>query len=124
VVTNRAVDIDELTYVSQPTGKIMIHVIATVELNPGTRDKFLAEFRKLIPDVKSEAGCIEYGPAIDAETDIPIQYKLGPDRVVVVEKWETVAALKAHGVAPHMQAYRARVKEYVKGMELRVLSPA
>ena len=102
----------------------MIHVIATVELNPGTRDKFLAEFRKLMPDVKAEAGCIEYGPTIDAETDIAIQYKLGADRVVVVEKWDTVAALKAHGVAPHMQAYRARVKDYVKGMELRVLSPA
>ncbi len=102
----------------------MIHVIATVELNPGTRDKFLAEFRKVIPDVKAEQGCIEYGPAIDAETDIAIQAKVGSDRVVVIEKWETVAALKAHGVAPHMQAYRARVKEYVRGMELRVLSPA
>ena len=102
----------------------MIHVIATVELAPGTRDKFLAEFRKLIPDVKAEAGCIEYGPTIDAQTEIPIQHKVGPDRVVVIEKWETVAALKAHGVAPHMQAYRARVKDYVKAMELRVLSPA
>lgn len=102
----------------------MIHVIATVELAPGTREKFLAEFRKVIPDVKAEAGCIEYGPAIDAETDIAIQAKIGNDRVVVIEKWETVAALKAHGVAPHMQAYRARVKEYVRGMELRVLSPA
>ena len=102
----------------------MIHVIATVELNPGTRDKFLAEFSKLIPDVRAETGCIEYGPTIDADTDIAIQYKVGPDRVVVIEKWETVAALKAHGVAPHMQAYRAKVKDYVKGMELRVLSPA
>ena len=102
----------------------MIHVIATVELAPGTRDKFLAEFRKLIPDVRAETGCIEYGPAIDAETDIAIQFKLGADRVVVIEKWETVAALKAHGVAPHMQAYRARVKDYVRGMELRVLAPA
>jgi quinol monooxygenase YgiN len=102
----------------------MIHVIATVELAPGTRDKFLAEFRKLIADVRAEAGCIEYGPTIDAETDIAIHFKVGADRVVVIEKWETVAALKAHGVAPHMQAYRARVKDYVRGMELRVLSPA
>jgi quinol monooxygenase YgiN len=102
----------------------MVHVIATVELHPGTRDKFLAEFRKLVPDVKAEVGCIEYGPTVDADTDIAIQYKLGPDRVVVVEKWENVAALKAHGVAPHMQAYRAKVKDFVKGMELRVLSPA
>ena len=102
----------------------MIHVIATVELNPGTRDKFLAEFRKLIPDVKAEVGCIEYGPAIDAETDIPIQFKIGPDKVTIIEKWEDAAALKAHGVAPHMQAYRARVKGFVRGMELRVLTPA
>jgi quinol monooxygenase YgiN len=102
----------------------MIHVIATVALNPGTRDKFLAEFRKLIPHVRAEAGCMEYGPTIDADTDIAIQFKVGADRVVVIEKWETVAALKAHGVAPHMQAYRAKVKDFVRGMELRVLSPA
>jgi quinol monooxygenase YgiN len=101
----------------------MIHVIATVDLAPGTREKFLSEFRKLIPDVRAEAGCIEYGPTVDAETDIPIQFRMGADKVVIIEKWETVAALKAHGVAPHMQAYRAKVKDFVKGMELRVLSP-
>ena len=88
------------------------------------REKFLAEFRKLIPDVKAEVGCIEYGPTIDAETDIPIQFKIGPDKVTIIEKWEDAAALKAHGVAPHMQAYRARVKGFVRGMELRVLAPA
>ena len=102
----------------------MIHVIATIELAPGSRDAFLAEFRKLIPDVKAEAGCIAYGPAVDAETDIPTQARIGADKVVIVEQWESVATLKAHSVAPHMQAYRVRVKEFVKGMELRVLSPA
>lgn len=102
----------------------MLHVIATIELAPGTREKFLAEFRKLIPEVRAEAGCIEYGPAVDADTDIPVQFRMGADKVVVLEKWESVAALKAHGVAPHMQAYRARVKDYVRGMELRVLAPA
>ncbi len=102
----------------------MIHVIATVELNPGTRDKFLAEFRKIIRDVKAEVGCIEYGPTTDAETDLGNQFRLGPDKIVIVEKWETVAHLKAHLVAPHMQAYRPKVRDFVKGMELRVLSPA
>lgn len=101
----------------------MIHVIATIDLASGTRDEFLAEFRKLIPDVKAEDGCLEYGPAIDAGTDIPTQARIGPDKVVIVEQWESVAALKAHGVAPHMQAYRVRVKEFVKGMELRILEP-
>lgn len=101
----------------------MIHVIATVDLHPGKRDAFLAEFRKLIPAVKAEAGCIEYGPTIDAETDIPTQSR-NAERVVIIEKWETLAHLKAHAVAPHMQAYRPKVKDFVKAMELRVLSPA
>lgn len=102
----------------------MIHVIATIDLAPGTREAFLAEFRKIIADVRAEAGCIEYGPAIDAETGIPTQYRIGADRVTVMEKWESVDALKTHAVAPHMQAYRTRVKDFVRGMELRVLSPA
>lgn len=102
----------------------MIHVIATIDLAPGTREAFLAEFRKIIADVRAEAGCIEYGPAIDAETGIPTQYRIGANRVMVMEKWESVDALKAHAVAPHMQTYRVRVKDFVRGMELRVLSPA
>ncbi|MGH8761210.1 MAG: putative quinol monooxygenase [Burkholderiales bacterium] len=102
----------------------MVHVIATVELAPGTREKFLSEFRNVIPAVRAEAGCIEYGPAVDADTDIPIQFRIGADKVVVIEKWESVASLKAHVVAPHMQTYRAKVKDCVRGMELRVLTPA
>jgi quinol monooxygenase YgiN len=102
----------------------MIHVIATVELAPGTREKFLTEFRKIIADVKGEAGCIEYGPAIDAVTDIPNHFRVGPDRVVIIEQWESIAHLKAHAVAPHMQAYRPKVKDFVKSMELQVLAPA
>jgi quinol monooxygenase YgiN len=102
----------------------MIYVIATIDLVPGTREAFVVEFRKIIADVRAEAGCIEYGPAIDAETGIPAQYRIGADRITVMEKWASVDALKAHAVAPHMQAYRARVKDFVRGMELRVLSPA
>lgn len=102
----------------------MIHVIATIELAPGTRDAYLAEFRKIIPDVRAEHGCIEYGPAIDAQTDLANQAKVGPDKVVVVEKWANLSALKAHSVSTHMQAYRVNVKDYVRGVHLLVLDPA
>jgi len=102
----------------------MIHVIATIELAPGTRGAWLAEFRKIIADVRAEKGCLEYGPAIDAATDIEIQAKIGADKVVVVEKWEDVAALKAHSVTPHMQSYRVQVKDYVRAVNLLVLDPA
>jgi quinol monooxygenase YgiN len=102
----------------------MVHVIATLDLAPGTRSAFLAEFANVVPLVHAEAGCIEYGPAIDAETDIPSQHRMGPDRVTIIEKWDSVAALRAHDTAPHMVAYRGRVKGYVTGKEIRILKPA
>jgi quinol monooxygenase YgiN len=102
----------------------MIHVIATVDLAPGTRDAFLAEFHKVMPLVHAEEGCIAYGPCIDAESGFPTQFRIGPDRVTIVEQWQSVEALKAHAAAAHMKAYRTAVKDYVRGMELRVLAPA
>jgi quinol monooxygenase YgiN len=101
----------------------MIHVIATVTLKPGTREGFLAEFRKLLEPVRAEKGCIAYGPAVDADSDHPAQVKNGPDTVVIVEAWTDLAALKAHGSAPHMQAYRPKVKDYVAKMTLQILDP-
>ena len=52
------------------------------------------------------------------------QHRIGPDGVMVIERWESLAALQAHDVAPHMQAYRPRVKSYIRGREIRVLVPA
>ena len=78
----------------------MIHVIATIEVVHGKREEFLTEFRKNVPAVKAEAGCLEYGPAIDLQTDIAAQLPLRSDIVTVVEKWESLVALKAHVTAP------------------------
>jgi quinol monooxygenase YgiN len=102
----------------------LIHVIATLEFEPGKRDTVLAEFKKIVPLVRGEAGCLEYTPAIDAETGMTMQNRIGPDSLVVIERWESLAALAAHDAAPHMQAYRAKVKPYVRGREIRVLAPA
>lgn len=102
----------------------MIFVIATIEVADGHRDQFLAEFRKIVPAVRQEAGCVEYGPAVDAVTDIEAQQTKGHNTVTVVEQWESVAALKAHLAAAHMQEYRQRVKPLVTGMTLHILEPA
>jgi quinol monooxygenase YgiN len=102
----------------------MIHVIATLEFEPGKRDYVLEEFRKVVPLVRAEAGCLEYGPAIDASTGWTTQHQIGPDSLMVIERWETLEALKAHDVAPHMQDYRAKVKQYIRSREIRVLTPA
>ena len=98
----------------------MIHVVAKVTTKPGKRPDFLTEFRKLVPLVLAEAGCVEYGPTIDAQTEIGAQRLAGDDVVVVIERWENLAALKAHLVADHMTAYRERVKVLVEGTILEV----
>jgi quinol monooxygenase YgiN len=102
----------------------MIHVIATVELAVGKRDDFLQEFRRVTPQVRAEEGCLEYGPTVDLATDLAAQLPPRPDVVTVVEKWRDLPALQAHLVAPHMAAYRERVKELVKRVTLQVLRPA
>ena len=101
----------------------MIHVIATIELNPGTRAAFLTEFRQIVAPVRAEAGCIEYSPTIDTETGIAAQGPSRPDVVTVVERWESLKHLQAHLAAPHMVDYRPRVKEFVKSVTLQILKP-
>lgn len=102
----------------------MVHVIATIEIAPGKRDAFLAEFRKLMPKVHAEKGCIEYGPAIDVASGIAVQDAVRENTVLVIEKWSDLPALKAHLAAPHMTDYREAVKDFVRGVKLQVLSPA
>ena len=100
----------------------MIHVIAQIEVIDGKREAFLAEFHRIVPTVLEETGCIEYGPTIDAETDIERQ-QTDPKVVTIIEKWQSLDDLKAHLGAPHMAAYRERVKDFVAGAELRILQP-
>ena len=102
----------------------MLSVIAEIEVVDGKRDEFLEEFRKVVPLVLAEDGCVEYGPTIDAETDIPAQIPRRGNIVTIVEKWESLEQLKAHLVAPHMTEYRGRVKELVVGSVLRILDAA
>jgi quinol monooxygenase YgiN len=102
----------------------MIHVIATIEIAPGRRADFIKEFHALVPSVKAEAGCIDYGPAIDVASGISAQGPLRDNVVTVVERWKDLGALEAHLAAPHMQAFRTKAKDLIRGMQLQVLEPA
>jgi len=53
------------------------------------------------------------GAAIDTDPALPVQTKYGADTFVVIEKWGSMDALKAHGAAPHMQAYGAKTRELI-----------
>lgn len=102
----------------------MIHVIATIQAAPGRRAELLREFRVLLPQVRAELGCIEYGPTIDLATQIAAQPPPRPDVVVMIEKWQDLAALEAHLAAPHMTAFRAKVKDLVANIQIQVFEPS
>ncbi len=101
----------------------MVHVIAVITAQPGKRDIVLKEFRANVPNVRAEQGCIEYGAAVDADPGPSFQKKFGPDTFVVVEKWESMEALKAHAAAPHMKAYGEKVKDLLASRTIHILSP-
>jgi quinol monooxygenase YgiN len=101
----------------------MIHVIAVITATPGKREAILQHFRANVPAVRAEKGCIEYGAAIDAEGAPSFQTRYGADTFLVVEKWESVEALKAHAAAPHMAAYGAQTRDMIASRVIHILTP-
>src|SRR5690349_10228786 len=81
----------------------MIHVVAVITAKPGQRAQLLEAFAANRAAVLAEEGCIEYGATVDAQGVPTSKASFGPDTFVVIEKWETLAHLQAHAVAPHMK---------------------
>ena len=101
-----------------------VHVVALITAKPGMRTALLDAFRANVPNVLAEDGCIEYQATVDTEGVGSFQAEVGPDTFVVVEKWASLDALKAHAAAPHMAEYAAKARDMTAGRVIHVLSPA
>ena len=101
----------------------IVHVIAVVTAKPGRRAEVLQAFQANVSNVHAEEGCIEYVATVDAEGAGSIQTRFGENTFVVVEKWASLQALKAHAAAPHMAAYAAKTKDLIASRVIHVLSP-
>ena len=101
----------------------MINVIASIRVKAGKRSKFLEVFKSNVPNVREEKGCIEYLPTVDIDADLPPQV-LDENVVTIIEKWESLEALRDHLVAPHMLAYKEKVQDIVEGLSVKVLQEA
>ncbi|MFB2567605.1 antibiotic biosynthesis monooxygenase [Rhizobium sp. IMFF44] len=99
----------------------MIHVLAILTAHPGKRAEVLEAFQANVPAVHAEDGCIEYTAVVDVEGADPA---FGPDTFVVVEKWESLAALTAHAASAHMAAYGEKVRHLMADRAVHVLNPA
>ncbi len=101
----------------------MINVIASIRVKSGRLSEFLEIFKSNVPSVREESGCIEYFPAVDIDADLPPQ-SLDENVVTIIEKWENLEALRDHLNAPHMLAYKEKVKDIVEGVSIKVLQEA
>ena len=102
----------------------MIHVIARIQATPGKRSELLEAFPELLPEVHAEAGCVAYAPAVDVDAALE-RFEPANDAVVtIVERWESVAHLRAHLAASHMDRFREEHGHLVAGAELRLFEDA
>jgi quinol monooxygenase YgiN len=101
-----------------------VHVLAIITAKPGQRAELLKNFQANVPNVHAEDGCIEYVATVDAGDAPSSRTRFGEDTFVVVEKWASMDALKAHGAAPHMKVYAERTKDLIASRVIRVLWPA
>jgi quinol monooxygenase YgiN len=102
----------------------MLNVLAFITALPGKRAELLEAFNENVPKVQAEAGCIEYAAVVDAEGFGSFQTPVGPDSFVVIEKWESDEALKAHARAPHMAEYAAKSKSLTAARAIHILRVA
>ena len=98
----------------------MINVIASIRVKAGRLQNFIEIFKSNVTNVREEKGCIEYFPAVDIEADLPPQI-LDENVVTIIEKWESLEALRDHLAAPHMLAYKEKAKGIVEGISVKVL---
>jgi quinol monooxygenase YgiN len=101
----------------------MIHVIASIRVKEGKVENFLAAYNSYAAEVRKERGCIRYIAALEIETPF-FQQPVDRNMVRIIETWEDLDALGAHGAAPGMAAYREKTKDLVEDRSIKVLREA
>ena len=101
----------------------MIQLTVIIDLKPGKREAFLAEFAANVPNVRAEKSRIEYGTAVDLPTDISAQIPLRENVVIIPGKWAALDALHTRLAAAHRAEYRPKVKGLIVGSSYEILEP-
>jgi quinol monooxygenase YgiN len=85
---------------------------------------YVAKTLSVVPQVRAEDGCRLYTLLEDAQTDWTAPMRFGERTFWMVEKWDSIDALKAHLETPHMKAFGPTVRDMRKGMTFHVLQSA
>jgi quinol monooxygenase YgiN len=80
----------------------VIIVTGHVRLAPENMERARPHMRKVLEATREEPGCLVYAYGEDV---------LDPGLVRIVERWRDWPSLEAHGKTPHIDAWRAALKE-------------
>jgi quinol monooxygenase YgiN len=92
----------------------VIYVIAELRVKPGMADRAIAAARLSVAETVKEDGCISYDMH-QSVTD--------PERLVLVERWESREALNRHLETPHFKAWRAAGSEFIAERKAEIITP-
>ncbi len=102
----------------------MIHVLAIITAKPGMREQIWRHSAPTCrPSMPNRAASNTVPPWM-RRVRVRSRRSWARIRFVVVEKWDSLDALKAHGAAQHMAAYGAKVRDMISSRVIHVLSPA
>ena len=88
-----------------------VWVLCRFDLKPdASRAEYLAKTKSVLAAVRAEPGCREYRLLGDAETDWDKPQRFGERTLWMLEKWGSVAELRAHLETPHMKAFGPTVR--------------
>jgi quinol monooxygenase YgiN len=98
----------------------MLHVVVTMRIKQGRMEEFLAACKELRPLVLGEPGCLAYDYTRDVPSPFDAQPRTEPDRITLLERWESLDALRAHLATPHMKAAGAKMKDLRESSEVHL----
>lgn len=101
-----------------------VYVLCRFDLKPDADVAgYAAKTLAVVPTVRAEDGCRLYTLLRDASTDWDKPMRFGERTMWMLEKWDSVDALKAHLETPHMKAFGPTVRPMRAASTFHVLEP-
>lgn len=99
-----------------------VYVLCRFDLKPDADiADYAAKTLGVMPAVRAESGCRMYTLLKDAATDWDRPMRFGERTMWMLEKWDSVDALKAHLATPHMKAFGPTVRDMRASSTFHVL---
>lgn len=98
----------------------MINLVVTMIIKDGKMKEFLPLCEKLRSSVLAEKGCRAYEYTRDVASPLSIQEPLDSNRITLIERWDSLEALKIHMDAPHMKELGPSMAELRSSVVARV----